>query len=119
MKPIYRDRNWKSMGQEYRVYKDRIELQLLWSLYTMKIPYDDLEIELRPPPVVADLFRGYIPAKQSFQVIKNDFADFFTHVTVNKKSGWWKQIRITPSRPKEFYNITKNAMKEYKSKHHF
>src|SRR5580700_9176524 len=57
-RPLYASRrSWRSLGKEYRVYPDRIELDTWFGRKV--IPVDDiLEIEIRPPFVGADVFRG-------------------------------------------------------------
>ena len=91
----------KSLWQEYRVYPDRVELKVWIALKTLVIPAGDIvEVEVRPPLVIADLFRGKSLA--SALSLKIDWADLCPHVAMHKKSGWIRHVRFTPDHPEAF-----------------
>ena len=104
-------RSSKSLWQEYRVYPDRIELQCKVALRTLVIPADEIcDIQIRPPLVFADLFRG-----KGFGYafpLKIDWADICRHVAIKRKSGFMKHIRFTPDDPDKFLEACKTIMKE-------
>lgn len=90
-----------SLWQEYRIYPDRLELECKVGLQTIIIPTAEIVgIEVRPPLVFADVFRG----KSFFYsfALKIDFADGFRHVAIERKYGLMKHIRFTPKCPEEF-----------------
>ena len=100
----------KSLWQEYRVYRDRLELQCKVALRTLVIPADEiLDIQIRPPIVFADLFRG--KGLVFAFPLKIDFADGHSHVAVKRKSGFMKHIRLTPDSPDKFVEACKTIMK--------
>jgi hypothetical protein len=104
-------RSSTSLWQEYRVYPDRIELQCKVALHTLVIPADGiLDIQIRPPLVFADLFRGKGFA-YAFP-LKIDFADACRHVAIKRRSGFIKHIRFTPDDPDKFVEACKTIIKE-------
>lgn len=106
--PLYVSaRSLKNLWHEYRIYADRIELDSF--LGRKVIPAGDiLDIEVRPPLVIGDIFRGK-GFKESL-ALKLDLADLFPHVAIYRGSGWFKYIRITPDDPETFVNICKSIM---------
>jgi hypothetical protein len=93
------------------VYPDRIELQCKVSLHTLVIPADEIiDIQIRPPLVFADLFRGKGFA-YAFP-LKIDFADTCRHVAIKRRSGFIKHIRFTPDDPDKFVEACKTIIKE-------
>ena len=92
----------RSLWQTYRIYPDRLELDL--HLFGKReIPLGEIQaIEPRPPLVVGDLFRGAYPLEEMVRTIKLDLADLFPHLAVIKSSGAWRQLRITPRDPAAF-----------------
>ena len=85
------------MGQEYRVYRDRIELdfRIFFVPKVITIPFKQVkEISLRPPLVIDDVFRGDYSLGQVLKSIKLDLADLSAHVGIIKVSGF--HYRITP-----------------------
>lgn len=104
-------RSLRNLWQEYRIYKDRLELQS-WLLFrTLVIPSADiLHIEVRPRFVMFDLMRG--KSLVYALAMKIDFSDFHTHVAIHRKSGLMKHIRITPNNPAEFMEICKTIMRK-------
>ena len=107
--PLYvSKRSWRSMWQAYRVYPDRIELGL-W-IGKMVIPADEiLDIEVRPPSVFGDFFRGKSWAYSL--PLKLDMADLCRHVAVHRTSGIMKYLRFTPDDPERFVQVCKSIMK--------
>jgi hypothetical protein len=94
----------KSIGNEYSIYSDRIELRCRFPFFNklLVIRKDDLiSIDLYKPPV----FRTTILA------LKLDLADLNEHVGIKRKNGFFKQLRFTPENPKEFVAKAKELFK--------
>lgn len=86
-------RSARSIWNEYRVFKDRVELEFNLILKTFVIPIDEIkEIGVYKPPVI----------KTVFWALKIDLADLYTHVGIERKNGCFKKIRFTPADPYEF-----------------
>ena len=102
-------RSLRNLWQEYRIYKDRLELKS-WLLFRTFIIHsaDILNIEVRPRFVMFDLMRGKSLAYAL--AMKIDLSDLYTHVAIHRKSGLLKHIRITPNNPAEFVEICKAIM---------
>ena len=94
--PLYISRpTKKSIGNEYCIYTDRIELRCRFPFFskTLVIKKDDLvSIELFKPPVI----------RTTFWALKLDLADFNEHAGIKRINGFFKQLRFTPENPKEF-----------------
>ena len=104
-------RSLRNLWQEYRIYKDRLELQS-WLLFRTFIiqSADIMNIEVRPRFVMFDLMRG---KSLAFALaMKIDLSDLYTHVAIHRRSGLLKHIRITPNNPSEFVEICKTMMGE-------
>jgi len=89
----------------YILYSDRIEIQIPLRFYWFKVHYNDMEdVEVRNPPVVWDAYKqGILFTRKYFlRIYKNDLADLFKHVSITKKSGFWRQVRIAPKNPEKF-----------------
>lgn len=103
-KPLYVSRpTLKSLWQEYRLYADRLELEMhLWGPIT--VPLADIkDVAERPPGgVVFDVIRGDYGAKDILRTVKLDPVEFQRHVTIEKDTGVWRQFRITPEDNAEF-----------------
>ena len=99
----------RNLWQEYRVYCDRIELQS-WLLFSkVRIPIDEIQaIEIRPPFVFAELFRGK-GAGPAF-ALKIDSADLFRHLVIKRASGIFKFIAFTPDDPERFLQACESIM---------
>jgi len=99
----------KSLWQEYRLYPDRLVLEMhLFGPVT--VPLSDVSgIALRPAGVIFDLARGDIGFKALMRTVKFDLADLNPHVTVEKETGFWRQFRITPENPAEFVEAVEQA----------
>lgn len=94
----------KSLGNEYSIFADRIELKCRFPFVTQTliIQRDDLvSIEVYQPPVI----------RTTFWVLKLDLADFNEHVGIERKSGFFRQLRFTPDKPQEFVAKAKDLLK--------
>ena len=104
-------RSSRSIWQEYRIYPDRLELQCWVAFHTLVIPAEEIiEIEVRPPIVIADLFRG-----KSFLYsfpLKIDGSDGHRHVAIKRKCGFIKHIRFTPDEPDRFVEVCRLIMRK-------
>jgi hypothetical protein len=86
---------WKSLGNTYYIYADRIELWCRFPFFTrtLIVTRDDLiSIDVFKPPVI----------RTTFLALKLDLADLSEHVGLKRKNGFFKQLRFTPDHPKEF-----------------
>ena len=84
-----------SIGNEYSIYSDRIELRCRFPFLTktLVVNKDDLiSIDIFKPPVIRTTFRA----------LELDLADLKEHVGIKRKNGFFKQLRFTPENPKEF-----------------
>ena len=103
--PLYKSRpSKKSIGNEYSIYADRIELKCRFPFITktLVIKKDDLiSIDIYKPPVI----------RTSFRALKLDLADLNEHVGIARKNGLFKQLRFTPENPKEFVAKVKELFK--------
>ena len=101
MTPLYRSTPTKiSIGNEYSIYSDRIELRCRFPFLTktLVVNKDDLiSIDIFKPPVIRTTFRA----------LKLDLADLKEHVGIKRKNGFFKQLRFTPENPKEFVSKAK------------
>jgi hypothetical protein len=94
----------KSMGNAYSIYADRIELKCRFPFITktLIIKKDDIiSIDTFKPPVF----------RTSMRALKLDLADLNEHVGINRKNGFFKQLRFTPENPKEFVAKVKELFK--------
>lgn len=118
IKKLHEERNWKSLFLKYEIYDDRIRIQSILPFYWFDIPYDNIEkIEIGSPPVIWDMIKkGYFSSKYGFgfRTLKNDLADLSRHITIEKRNGYWKQLRITPRNPEKFYRTLTGALQGYK-----
>ena len=100
---------------KYLVYSDKIRIQSPLRFYWFEIPYDDIvKVELRNPPVFWDAYKQGIlfTRKYFFRIYKNDLADLFRHISIEKRNGFWRQIRIAPRNPETFYRVLQDAIKK-------
>ena len=106
---IHSERNWKSLFLKYEIHTDKLRLQTLLIFYYFEIPYPDIEfVRIGKPIVVLDAIKN----KDTTKILKNDLADLFEHLVVQRKTGIWKQIRFTPKNPKEFYLMFKRYIRK-------
>ncbi len=96
-------RTAKGLWQEYRIYRDRVELQSWFLLHTLVIPAGEItSIEVRP-----SIFSG---AKGFIWGIKLDNCDLCRHVLLTKKSGLFNRIGFSPDDPEKFVAICKSIL---------
>jgi hypothetical protein len=102
--PIYTSkRTAKSMWQEYRIYRDRLELQCWFLFHTVVIPAGEiLKIEVRP-----SIFSGQ---KGITWGVKIDNCDLCRHVLIVRKSGILKRIGFSPDDPEKFMAVCQSIM---------
>ena len=106
--PLYESRRmFRNLWQRYRIYADRVELSF-FGMARIIAADDIVDVEVRRPPVIADLFRGKGFAN-SF-ALKMDLADFYRHVAIHRRSGWIKHVRVTPDDPEGFVRVCKSIM---------
>jgi hypothetical protein len=103
--PLYESTSTKkSIGNEYSIYADRIELKCRFPFITktLIINKDDIiSIDAFKPPVFRTTFRA----------LKLDLADLNEHVGIMRKNGFFKQLRFTPENPNEFVAKVKELFK--------
>jgi len=103
--PLYESRPAKkSMDNEYYIYADRIELRCRFPFITktLVIKRDDLiSIDIFKPPVI----------RTTFWALTLDRADFNEHVGIQRRNGFFKQLRFTPENSKEFVAKVKELFK--------
>lgn len=99
--PVYvSGRTFTSLGNEYRVYRDRLELSVPFLLTTFVIPRRELRsIAVFPPLVI----------RTALVALKLDLADLHEHVGVTRERGWFKQLRFTPRDPHTFVAKVREA----------
>jgi hypothetical protein len=94
--PLYRSRpSKKSIGNEYCIYTDRIELRCRLPFFTKTLVIKNtnlISIEIFKPPVI----------RTTFWALKLDLADLYEHVGIRRINGFFKQLRFTPENPQEF-----------------
>ena len=103
--PLYKSTSTKkSIGNEYSIYADRIELKCKFPFITKTLVIkknDIISIDTFKPPVF----------RTSIRALKLDLADLNEHVGINRKNGFFKQLRFTPEHPKEFVAKVKELFK--------
>jgi hypothetical protein len=103
--PLYKSTSTKkSIGNEYSIYADRIELKCRFPFITKTLVIkknDIISIDTFKPPVF----------RTSIRALKLDLADLNEHVGINRKNGFFKQLRFTPENPKEFVAKVKELFK--------
>jgi hypothetical protein len=102
--PLYQSqRTAKGLWQEYRVYRDRVELQSWFLFHTMVIPAGEITgIEVRP---------SFFSGKKGFTWgVKIDNCDLCRHVLLTKRSGLFKRIGFSPDDPEKFVAVCKSIL---------
>ncbi len=96
-------RRARNCWQEYRVYRDRLELQSRLLFRTGVVPWEDIQgIEVRP-----SVFGGWNWLTFG---IKIDNCDLFRHVLLTQKTGFFlKRIGFTPDEPEKFVGICRSS----------
>lgn len=108
--PIYVSKpTAKSVWQTYRLYPDRLVLEM--HLYgPITVPLSDISsVTRRPACVVFDLIRGDLSFKELMHTVKVDLADLNEHVSIAKDTGFWRQFRLTPEDPEAFIQAVEAA----------
>jgi hypothetical protein len=102
--PVYTSkRTAKGLWQQYRIYRDRLELQSWCLFHTVVVPVNEIQaVEVRP-----SLFSG---VKGIVWGIKLDNCNFCRHVLLIKKSGLFKRIGFSPDEPDKFVEICKSIL---------
>jgi len=96
-------RTGQSLWQQYRIYRDRIELQSWVLLHTLVVPRDKIKaVEVRPPVWSSD--KGFTWG------VKLDNCDLCRQVLLTKKSGLLKRIGFSPDEPERFVEISKSIL---------
>lgn len=106
-------RTAKSLWQQYRIYRDRIELQSWILLHTVVLPIDEIQaVKVRP-----SVFGGGKGLTWGMKIdvrdlwgIKIDFCDLCPHVLVRKTSGLFYGIGFSPDEPEKFVEICKSVL---------
>ena len=103
--PLYTSkRTVKSCWGEYRIYRDRLELQSWIIFHTIIVPINEIQaVEVRP-----SFFRG--EWKGETLAIKIDYCDLCRHVLLTKKRGLFKRISFSPDEPEKFVGICKSIL---------
>ncbi len=96
-----------NLWHEYRIYPDRIELDSIVGRKVI-LAGDILDVEVRPPLVIGDIFRG--KGFKNGLALKLDLADLCPHVAILRRSGWFRHLRITPDDPDTFVRICRSIM---------
>ena len=96
--PIYAStRTGRTLWQEYRIYRDRLELQSWFLFHTIVIPANGIQaVEVRPPGIIWG--------------VKLDNCNFCRHVLLTKKSGLFKRIGFSPDEPEKFLAMCKSIL---------
>jgi hypothetical protein len=96
--PIYTSkRTGRSLWQEYRIYRDRLELQSWFLLHSIVVPANEIQaVEVRLP--------GFIWG------VKLDNCNFCRHVLLTKKSGLFKRIGFSPDVPETFAAVCQSIL---------
>ena len=101
--PIYTSKRMaKNLWQEYRIYRDRLELQSWILFHTIIVAADEIErIEVRP-----SVFSGQ---KGITWGVKIDNCDLCCHVLLTRKTGFFKRIGFSPDDPEKFVEACKSS----------
>jgi hypothetical protein len=113
--PLYTSkRTAKSLWQQYRIYRDRIELQSWILLHTVVPPINEIRAVKLHPSVFGGwirLMRGEIEIDfRDMWGIKIDFCDLCRHVLLRKTSGIFNAIGFSPDEPEQFVEICKSVL---------
>ena len=112
--PLYASkRTAKSLWQQYRIYRDRIELESWILLHTIVLPIDEIQAVKVRPSVIGILMGFTSGIKRDLGDlwgIKIDFCDLCPHVLLRKKSGLFNAIGFSPDQPDKFVEIYKSIL---------
>jgi hypothetical protein len=102
--PLYTSkRSAKNLWQEYRIYRDRLELQS-WALFhTIIVPANQIQaIEVRPS--------AFASWKGTTWGIKIDNCDLCRHVLLKRKPRFSISIGFSPDEPEKFVEICQTIL---------
>jgi hypothetical protein len=105
--PLYASKRMaRNLWQQYRIYRDRLELPARVLFHTITVPIDDIHtVEVRP-----SVFSG---RKWLTVGIKIDNCDFFRHVVLTKRTGFFlKCIGFSPDEPEKFVEICQSVLRD-------
>jgi len=112
--PLYTSkRTAKGLWQQYRIYRDRIELQSWILLHTIVLPTDEIQAVKVRPSVLDGLLGFTWGKKKDFRDmwgIKIDFCDLCRHVLLRKKFGLFNAIGFSPDEPEKFVEICQSVL---------
>jgi hypothetical protein len=102
--PLYTSKRMaRNLWQEYRIYPDRLELQVRPLFRTIVVPTDAIQaVEVRP-----SIFSGL---KGMTWGIKNDLCDLYRHVLLTRRTGLFKRIGFSPDEPEKFVEICESIL---------
>jgi hypothetical protein len=103
--PLYTSKRtaW-NLWQEYRIYRDRLELQSWFFFHTIVVQTNEIQaVEVRP-----SFFIGGWKGKTLG--VKIDNCDLCRHVLLTKKRGILKGIAFSPDEPEKFVGICKSIV---------
>lgn len=107
--PIYvSESTIKSLWQEYRIYDDHVEFHT--HLGIMKIPFSQITGVSVSESEVKGMLRGNLHLKGFKPALKLDWANFTTHVVLDKNAGSIQRILFTPEDPQMFMNILEDKL---------
>ncbi len=92
-------RTAKSLWQQYRIYRDRLELQSWLLFHTVVVSANEIQaVEVRPPGPIWG--------------VKLDSCNFCRHVLLIKQSGllFTKRIGFSPDEPDKFVEVCKSIL---------
>ena len=102
--PLYASkRTPRSLWQQYRIYRDRLELEAWILFHVVVVPVNEIRaIEARP-----SAFGG---RRGLTWGIKLDFSDFSPHVLLSKSRGHFKYMAFSPDDPLKFVEICSSIL---------
>lgn len=104
-------RTFKSLWQEYRIYKNRIEFGTLLGILT--VPFEEIERIDVAGSEAKRLLKGDLMNLMNFRnvaTLKLDWASFFKHVVIHKSTGKFRRILFAPEKPVEFKTALQSAI---------
>ena len=113
-RPIYVSRPWSgSRGQEYRVYRGRVELwsRTLVTMFVIPVP-QIRSIRVVPPgflKTLSGVLHGDQPALSILSVAIMDKAFSRSHVLIQRDRGLIRYYRFTPDDPEGFVAACERA----------
>jgi hypothetical protein len=110
--PIYESRRHaKGLWQNYRVFRDRVELRSVFGFFRIKM--EDIEEISVSPSLMALMAKGQMGKAAEIRAAKLDMADFVEHVVLRTRKGVFRVLRFTPDNPLEFVYSVQSAMRHY------